>query len=1154
MSLQLILGSSGTGKSYTLYQEMIRNSREDEKTNYLIIVPEQFTMQTQKDLVAMHPNHGIMNIDVLSFLRLANRVFDEHGGNDRLILEDTGKNMILRKVVQEKQKELILFESNVKKQGFVGQLKSMLSEIFQYSIDEEQLEHILELTKHRPMLNSKMKDILTVYQGFKEFLSEKYMTEEEILDVLSDMVKDTALIKNSVICMDGFTGFTPSQYNLVTMLMKYAKKLIITITIDSRENMTRLDEEFKLFHLSKKTIHKLRKIAMEERVELEEDIILGKKAVPYRFLESSALAALERNLFRYPLVIFEKEQEDVKIHEAKDIAHEVTFVVREVNRLIREERYRYKDIAIVTGDMASYGRVLHKELEREGIPCFIDNKRDILSNPFAELIRSVLEVVIQDYSYESMFRYLRCGMVDFQREEIDFIENYVIALGIRGRKRWSQTWERKYRTKKEIDMERLNEIRERIYDQLETVQKVLKEKEHNVEDFTRGLYEFIVSLRIEEKLWHYKEIFTEENDLLRAKEFSQVYRIVIELLDKMVELLGDEVMTVKEYSEILTSGLEEAKVGLIPPGTDQIVVGDIERTRLKDIKALFFVGVNDGNVPKASGSGGIISDVERQLLADYKVEVAPTRRESAYMEQFYLYLNLTKPQNKLYITYSKVGTDGKTLRPSYLIGKLKTLFPKLQVTEELDKMTDLEHILGGRRGMDYLREGIRSYRYEEMTTEWKELFSWYFRKEDFKDDLIKMIDGAFYINREKGLSKAVAHMLYGNELNNSVTRLEQYAACAFAHFLEYGMELSKRAEYQIAVPDLGNIFHNAIDLFSQRLLASEYDWHSIPEEVREQFVKDSVLEAASDYGNTILRSSKRNEYIISRVERITKRTVWALCQHIKKGEFEPSGFELQFSYLDNLETVQIPLSDTERMRLRGRIDRIDTCEDKENVYVKVIDYKSGNQTFDIVSLYYGLQLQLVVYLNAALEMTQIKNPDKTVIPAGIFYYHIDDPIIDKVIDTNNTGDDLTDEINDMILKELKLNGMVNDDLSIAGLMDKTLLTPEGAPRSSAKSAIIPVETNKDGYPTKRSNIASLKQFEVMERYTTKKITQLGQEIINGGAEVNPYKLGDKTACDYCDFRGICGFDTKLPGNTYRNLKKYEKEEVWNLWKDLEQPE
>lgn len=1181
MSLQLILGSSGSGKSYQLYKEVIKKSMENEDTNYIVIVPEQFTMQTQKDLVSLHPNKGIMNIDILSFLRLAYRVFDEVGTKEKLVLEDTGKTMILRKVVEQKKKDLILFGNNVKKQGFIGELKSLISEIFQYSITGEQLEEMIEFSNSKPMLQTKLKDVLTVYQGFKEFLSEKYITAEEILDVLVEVIDQSDIIKNSVLCFDGFTGFTPSQYKLLGHLMRQAKGVLITVTIDKREDISHLDEDFKLFHMSKKTILKLMEIAKEEQVPVEkpiygEDLSKVSGNIPYRFKESKALASLERNLFRYPYRSFDEEQEDISIHLAKDPTKEVQFVAREILRLIREESYRYKDIAVVTGDIENYGRIVEREFYQSQIPCFIDNKKNILDNPFVEIIMSVLEVITKDFSYESIFRYLRCGLVDLTKEEIDILENYVIALGIRGYKKWNSQWERSYKTKSEIDFEGLNESRGKVIGPFENLRAVLKDKNSNVEDYTRALYEFIVQLKVSSKLNRYKESFEENHMPLKAKEYKQIYGIVMELFDKLVDLLGDEILTVKEYGDILKSGLEEARVGLIPPGIDQIVVGDIERTRLKDIKALFFIGVNEGIVPKNNGAGGIISDIERELLAEHKVELAPTKRQSAYTDQFYLYLNLTKPQSRLYISYSKVSSEGKSLRSSYLIGKLEKLFPKISVVDEEEEIVDINHILSSDGGLNYLISGLREYKYQDMTDEWKELFSWYFGKEDFKEDLIHYIQGAFFINEENGISKAVANVLYGSELSNSVTRLEKYAACAFAHFINYGLELMERQEFKLAVPDLGNIFHNAIEMFSMKLSKSNYSWHTIPDDVRDNLVTECVEEAAKEYGNAILKSSKRNEYMIERVERITKRTIWALCEHVKQGEFEPTGFELKFSYLDNLDSVNIHLSDTEHMRLQGRIDRLDTYEDEDNVYVKIIDYKSGNTAFDILSLYYGLQLQLVVYMNASLELEEKKHPEKQVIPAGIFYYNIDDPMVEKVLGSGEESNIDIDEstlspeeklrleeekiqrelkrkeiIQKNILKELRMNGIANADMEIVKLMDKKFGNDAGQINGSVKSDIIPVETNKDGYPTKRSNIATKRQFSTMANYVNKKIEQLGSEILEGSTKINPYKLGDKKACDYCSYSGICGFDLKLPGNNYRNLRKLAKDDVWDKLQELD---
>ncbi|BCN32152.1 helicase-exonuclease AddAB subunit AddB [Anaeromicropila herbilytica] len=1167
MSLQLILGSSGAGKSYQLYQEMIRKSMINEDTNYIVIVPEQFTMQTQKDLVSMHPNKGIMNIDILSFLRLAYRIFDEVGGHEKSILEDTGKTMILRKVIEEKKNDLKVFGANVKKQGFIGELKSLLSEILQYSITSEQLDQMVEVTKNKPLLQTKLKDVRLLYDGFKESMSEKYITAEEILDLLVSVIDESKIIRNSVICFDGFTGFTPSQYKLLRHLMNLSKMVLVTVTIDPRENPDVVDEDFKLFHLSKKTITKLLEIAKEEDVKIEEHIYANqsnnhRELVPYRFLNSTPLASLERNLFRYPYKVYEEEQDDIAIHAVKDPLSEVQFVGKEIVRLVREEGYRYKDIAVITGDIEGYSEIVEREFVTSKIPCFIDHKKGILSNPMVELIMSSLEIITKDFSYESVFRFLRCGLLDIEKEEIDQLENYVIALGIRGFKRWNSVWERKYKTKTEIDFTTLNETREKIITPFETMRDVLQKKDSTVLDVTRALYEFLVYHQVALKLEQYREYFETNLMPLEAKEYKQMYRIVMDLFDQLVDLLGNEVLSIKEYSDILKSGLEEAKVGLIPPGTDQIVVGDIERTRLKDIKVLFLIGANEGLIPKSKLSGGIISDIERELLESNHFELAPTRRQSSYISQFYLYLNLTKPQNKLFVTFSKVSSDGKSLRPSSILSKVRSLFPKLKIVDEDSKVKDYNDILGLKGGMEYLVAGLREYRYKDMPQEWRELFSWYFKREDFKEELIRYIDAAFYQNDETSIGKAVSRVLYGNELINSISRLEKYAACAFAHFINYGLELKERQEYKLMVPDIGNIFHNAIELFSSRLEKSEYNWHTITDEVRDAYVSDCVNEAALEYGNAILKSSKRNEYMINRVERITKRTIWALCEHIKQGEFEPTGFELKFSYLDNLKSVNLSLSDNDNMRLQGRIDRLDTYEDDEHLYVKVIDYKSGSTTFDILSLYYGLQLQLVVYMNASIELMQKKYPTKEIIPAGIFYYNLDDPIVDKVVVNDSNMNDILMEVMESeedtnenqirklliqknILKELRMNGIVNSDMDIVKLMDKNFALQSGETAPSRKSDIIPVETNKDGTPNKRSNIADKEKFHSMSDYANQKMTELGKQILEGSTEINPYKMGNKTACDYCSYSSICGFDLKLPGNKYRNLKKFSKEEVWD---------
>lgn len=1125
MSLQLYLGSAGSGKSYQMYRNIIEESQKNPGTNYLIIVPEQFTLQTQKDIVSMHPNHGVMNVDILSFMRFAYRIFDEVGGNDYPVLEDTGKSMVIRRVVADKKKELILFGTGIKKTGFINELKSLLSEFYQYNIRPDDFERMMEISAKKPVLKSKLKDIRTIYEGFAEFMSERYITAEEILVVLSKVIEQSRWLKNSVICLDGFTGFTPCQNEILAKMMRLAKKVMITVTIDPREPIIDEKSEYRLFGLSQKTIKKLYEIAEETNTVIEKPIYVQDKKTfktPYRFRNSPALAFLEHNLFRYPYKAYEKDQDEISIHSAKNPEREIAFVVREIKRLVREEGYRYSDIAVVTGDIERYGRLAKYYFAQAEIPCFIDYKKEILGNPLAVFLRSATQIVTEDYSYESVFGYLRSGLSDIPQDEVDLLEDYVLAMGIRGSKRYLEPFTRTFGRKKPIDLSKINSIRQKLVDEVHPLYEVLKDRDKNVRDYTEALYELGIRLNIEEKLEKLSDCFKELDLPLLSKEYEQIYRIVMDLYDQIVLLLGSEYITLKEFSEILETGLIEAKVGLIPPGMDEVVIGDTERTRLKDIRALFFVGVNEGIVPKIIGSGGILSDVERELLADSGIELAPTKRQQAFTEQFYIYLNVTKPKDKLYITYHKVNEEGKSVSPSFLIGKLMSYFKKLSITNENEHTDDLEHILQD-GGITYLAEGLRERQISEI---FNELYYYYKNDANRSGILNKLISGAFYVNKEKGISKEAAYLLYGDKLSGSVTRLERFAGCAFAHFMSYGLSLEERKEYKLAVPDTGNIFHNAIDEFSKMLSTSEYNWHTIPDDIREEWAIQSVRKAVEEFEGSYLRSSKRNEYLIKRIERITVRTLWALCNQIRQGAFEPLGYEMPFYHVPDRDLL-----------LRGRIDRIDIYEAEDKVYVRVIDYKSGATAFDIQSIYYGLQQQLAIYLSAAIDFLMNQYGDKEIIPAGIFYYHIDDPIVAK-----------SKQADEEIYKSLKMKGLVNEDKEIIGLMDSKLKGPDRTLRPSVKSDIIPIETNKEGELSKRSSAANKKQLKALLDYVNHRLVEDKNQILQGDSRLNPYRMGDRAACDYCEYKNACGFDPRLPGYYYRNLAKKPvdelKQEIW----------
>ena len=1014
------------------------------------------------------------------------------------------------------------------------------------------MEQMLSLTEKKPMLKRKLEDMQVIFQGFEEQLAEKYITSEEILDVMTEQLPNTDLFQNVTLALDGFTGFTPVQYKLLHQLLKICEDVLVTVTIDPFENPNYQKEEFSLFHLSREMIDKLTYIAKEEGVEVAKDFVISDE-VPYRFRNSAYLACLEKNLYRFSkkslkMDMDNEEEKDIVLFAGRNMQGEVDYTVREIFRLVQEKKYRYREIAVVTGDMETYSRVLEKAFAKENIPCFIDYKKDIMGNPFVELLRTVIQLFVRDFDYESVFRYLRCGLVDMDEECVDKLENYVLALGIKRYDRWNKSWNRlctREKLEEEEKQERLEEMngyRSEVIEGLQELATVFRKRKQKVSVYTTALHSFLQQQQIFQKLKVYEKQFEQRGMSLLAKEYSQVYELVLGIFDKLVQLLGEEEVTLSEYGDLLETGFTEVKVGLIPPGVDQIVVGDIERTRLKDIKALFFLGVNEGIVPKSAGSGGILSDMEREMLAEHNITLAPTARQTVFTQQFYLYLNLTKPQQKLYLTYHKVNGEGKTMLPSGLIRTVQRIFPTLSVEEEqkirVSEPISKEHakqLLSNTFGKRYLMDGLRNMDREELADWWKELYTFYAKQEEWSAWMSNLTEGVGFTNGENPLSKQVAAALYGTELKNSVTRIEKYAACAYAHFLQYGLRLKERAEYQFGGVDYGNVFHSALSIFPQQLKEKGISWGKATKEEIQETVELCLQKVTEDYGNEILKSNQKNAYLIERMGRMLQRTVWALTKQLQEGSFEPTGYEIYFTNLDGLESARMDLGEKRMLRLNGQIDRLDQVEEEENVYIKVIDYKTGKMTFDISSMYYGLQMQLVVYMNAALEMEQQKHKNKKVKTAGIFYYNIDDPMVERA--------DSEEAVDQLLLKELRMNGLVNKEEHVISLLDRAFGN-EDALSPSTKSWVIPVETVKDGSLGKRSSVASDKEFQQMGKYVRKKIVKEGKAILDGDIAISPYRQGDKNACKYCAYQAVCNFDTKLPGNQFRTLKKLGNDQVW----------
>lgn len=1128
MALQFCIGGSGAGKSEKLYTEVIRQSIEEPNTRFFIIVPDQFTMQIQKELVMRHPCGGIMNIDVLSFGRLSHRIFEETGGGGKPVLDDTGKSLILRKIASDCEEHLGVIGSHMRRIGYIHEVKSAISEFMQYGIGVEQLAELTEYARERGSLYGKLQDLGVLYRAFLEAASG-FVTTEGQLGLLAEALEHSAMIRDSIVVFDGFTGFTPVQNQVIQKLLLLCREVKVAVIMDGSEDVYADDGEQKLFAFSKKMIRSLRRLAQEAGVEQKGDIVLKQTPVP-RFRDNPSMAHLEQELFRYRNCPYKGEQDAIHLMEASTQGEEVRQVCLQIRRLVREEGYTYRDIGVVAGDLSVYADYVEEIFARFAIPCYVDTTKGIVCNPFIEYIRGALKILLHNFSYEAVFHFLRSGLADIPMEEADRLENYVLRQGIRGRKRWSEPFVRRSGNgvsgQDAAELESLNATRGKLMERLEP----LLAEGNTVKTYVRHLYAFLTESRAFEKLADRAQSFREAGDAVKEKEYSQIYRLVMELLEQIFDLIGEEEMPLSEFAEILDAGFGEIQVGTIPQNVDRVLVGDMERTRLKEIKILFFLGVNDGNIPGSGSGGGIISDIDREFLAQGDWEMAPSPRQKMYIQRLYLYMNMTKPSERLYVSYARVSGDGKAMRPSYLIGMVRRLFPSLAV-EHPEDTEKWEQIEVPEDGFHVLAKQMRTYARGSSLSEpfFFTLYRTYAENETYREKLETLVETAFFRYVHSPLGEEVARALYGSILKSSVSRLEQYASCAYSYFLEYGLSLKERQMFGFEAVDMGTLFHGILEQFSLLLEERGADWLHFSKELGERLLDEAVEAQAAVYGDNILFSSAKYRYVITRVKRILRRTIFTLQSQLQKGRFCPEYFEVSFSALSDIESVQISLSEQEKMHLQGRIDRIDTCREGEQIYVKVIDYKSGGKNLDIAAIYYGLQLQLVVYLNAAVEMVRQKEPEKCVVPAAMLYYHAADPMI------RTEGRELSgEELDEKLRESLRMNGIVNASEAVISRLDDGF---------SSKSQVIPVERKKDGSLGSRSSVLEEGELQTVSAYVTDKIRELGKEILKGDIDKRPYAYGGENGCTYCTYQGVCGFHERIPGYEKRQLPGMTKVEA-----------
>ena len=1112
MSLRFVFGPSGAGKSTWIRKKLMEAAAKNPEGRFYLVVPDQYTLSTQKEMVLSSPTGGILNIDVLSFGRLSHRVLEETGGLNIPVLDDTGKNLVLRLVAEDLEKDLPLLGPRLKRPGYIHEVKSAISEFMQYGISVADLDHIIEAAGGSGALQAKLKELQILYGGFQDYIRDHYITTEETLDVVAAKIPESEKCRGAEFVFDGFTGFTPIQIRVIEKLLMTASRVTFSLILDGETNPYAVEGDQKLFALSQKTVKQLQTCAEHLGVSEEEAVYLTKPPV-WRFEHSPELAFLEKNLFRYNRNTYDGEVESIRLTRAADLRQEVRHTARTIRKLLREEGYEYRDMAVVCGDLEAYAPHIRSEFSKLQIPFFLDRRGAIGLNPFVEFIKSALQVMLRDFSVDSVSAYLRSGMTGLPVEDADLLEQYLIRMGIQGKKKWSHEFTKAPGEMKKAPGEegtayllRINEARKTIFESLAP----LEDLGETASSACTALMAFIERAGIEDKLSAMEDKFAESGDAARQKEYHQIYGYIVDMVGRIGELLGEEVLSLQEFSDLLDAGFTEMKVGVLPGGIDRLLVGDMERSRLNNVKVLFFLGINDGNIPGKGGNGGIISDPDREYLAKTvgdKYEFAPSPRQKMFIQRLYLYMNLTKPSEKLYLSFSRMSGDGDALRPAYLVESLRRLFPKLKVEDplEISEYHRMESIPDGRLFLaDELRRvsSGESAAADQVFSESGALSAALSLYEQYDPEMENLLlNSAFARYRDLPLEAKVALALYGEHLKGSVSRLEKFAECPYAHFLSYGLRLREKQDRFFESRDMGSILHEILQKFSKDMSEAGYTLVNFPEEKGNAHLKEIVEAVVIGYGEGILYDSKRNTGLIRRIERIAKRTLDVLQYQLLQGDMIPAEFEKVYVHAGE----QVPL--------KGIIDRLDKTGDGS--FVKILDYKSGDRKFNMEKFYNGIDIQLMAYLSAALA----ENPKAH--PAGVLYYHLDDPMVEA-------NEKTTDEqVTTALRKALRMHGVVSSDDAVRAHVDKA---------EDGEYKAISLNLTKEG-KSRGSNVLLMGEEDMkkLSRYADKLIEEESKKVLEGVISVSPYKTDKEDACTYCPFKTVCGYDEKIPGYCHREL-------------------
>jgi ATP-dependent helicase/nuclease subunit B len=1128
--LKLILGRSGAGKT----QFSIQKASELAKNNQsvILIVPEQITFNTEKMLLKKIGASACLNIEVLSFTRLAQRVFKECGGLACRYIDDCGRYIIMRLALKQVSDILKIYQKQAANSAFTKTMVDCVAEYKTYGVTPEMFQKT-SVRLNDGILKQKLTDISLIMQTYNALLNQQFADSLDDLTKLDGKLEQYPFFNNKAVIIDEFKGFTAQEKQIISRILTQANDVYITLCADSLNDT---EQGMGLFSLVKITARQLINISKKLNVDVAMPQILSK---PQRF-KNEDLIRLEENIFISHIMPLKQETENIHIVSAANTHDEAQYVAQTISTLVREQGCMFRDITVISGDMELYKGIIDPVFAKYDIPIFFDNRRSIDTHPLMVFVLSLLDIINHNFKADHIFRHLKTGILNMSIEDISVLENYVLMWDIKGFDAWQALWEfhpdgygKEMMARDKETLVKIDAIKNRFLQPLISLKNNINLKS-NGKDLVLNIYNFLCSVNIQGRIDELCKQLSENNEIELADEYARIWEVLIAIFDQLALTLGEHEVTLKEFASLLQLVIVNSDLGHIPASLDEVNFGSADRIRAGEPKYVFVIGLADGIFPKGGGKGGVFSENERKKLIENGLELASVQ-EQPIEERFFAYKAFTAATTGLYLSTPRSDAGGKVLRKSYFLTAVKSLFPGCMTKEEALSET-MESIQNEKSAFEQL---ALNYNKKESITN---ILMRYFESKDNFTVKLEALHRASAKQPFMFNDKSVSRKLYGENMHISPSKAETHRQCKFLYFCKYGIKARPRNKAELAAPEVGTLIHFVLEhLLSQ---TKEVRIWNIPKPQLDTMVKSLLQEYADHFLGGLENKPERFKYLFLRLEATVISLVEHICAELSQSEFVPVDFEITIGYDEkepssSVKPYTITLEDGGNITVEGKIDRVDIMKKNQKTYLRVIDYKTGSKIFKLNDVVNGLNMQMLIYLFSLCENGKDRYTEngEEVIPAGVLYLPAKRPNLDGGRDTGEA--DLAKQIDE----QLKMSGIILDDAEIAFSMEK-----EG--KGIYIPAKVKAEYNEEGRMiaaqfNSAASIASIEQFGQIKVHIIKTLKTMAKYLRDGNIAAIPVSGTGYNPCDYCDFMSVCGIE---PEDKVENLQSFDKEKVWELLK------